>query len=120
MVQDSGIQWGLGSDATAVTPSSPFLTLWYATTGRMLGGRVVLKQRIDRVEALIAHTRSNGYFMFQENNIGSIRKGMLADMVVLDRDYLGIAADDIRHIRPRMTIVGGKIVFQAKNQDRKG
>src|SRR5258708_14047461 len=65
MVQDSGLPWGLGSDATAVTPSNPFYTLWFAVTGRMLGGAVVNRQTLTREEALIAHTRNNAYFMFQ-------------------------------------------------------
>jgi len=65
-IQDSGIHWGLGSDATAVTTSNPFYTLSFAVTGRMIGGRLVNRQTITREEALIAHTRSNAVFMFQE------------------------------------------------------
>jgi len=57
---------GLGSDATAVTTSNPFYTLWFAVTGRMVGGRKVNRQTITREEALIAHTRSNARFIFQE------------------------------------------------------
>ena len=34
-----------------------------------------------------------------------------ADLVVLDRDYLDVAADDIKHITSLMTIVGGRIVY---------
>jgi len=48
--------WGLGSDATAVTPSSPFATLWWAVTGKMIWGKQVLRQTISREEALVAHT----------------------------------------------------------------
>ena len=61
-IQDSGIHWGLGSDATAVTTSNPFYTLSLAVTGRMVGGRQVNRQTITREEALIAHTRSNALF----------------------------------------------------------
>jgi predicted amidohydrolase YtcJ len=74
-VQDSGIVWGLGSDATAVTTSNPFYTLWFAVTGRMIGSRKVNRQTISREEALIAHTRSNALFVFQESNLGSIQPG---------------------------------------------
>ena len=113
MVQDSGIPWGLGSDATAVTPSNPFYTLWFAVTGKMLGGAVVNRQTITREEALIAHTRSNGYFMFQEGNLGSLQPGKYADLLVLDRDYLTVPVDQILDIKPTMTMVGGKIVYEA-------
>lgn len=114
MVQDSGIMWGLGSDATAVTTSDPFFTLWFAVTGKMIGGRQVNRQTITREEALIAHTRNNAYIVFQESNLGSLQPGKYADLVVLDRDYLTIPEDEIKDITPLMTMVGGRIVHEAK------
>jgi predicted amidohydrolase YtcJ len=113
-VQDSGIQWGLGSDATAVTPSNPFYTLSLAVTGRMVGGQEVNRQTISREEALIAHTRSNAHFLFQDGNLGSLSPGRYADLLVLDRDYLGVPAEEIKDIRPILTLVGGKVVYEAK------
>jgi predicted amidohydrolase YtcJ len=115
LIQDSGIPWGLGSDATAVTPSSPFYTLSWAVTGRMIGGKQVLRQTISREEALIAHTRSNASFLFQEANLGSLAPGKYADLLVLDRDYLTISPEEISAIKPLMTIVGGKVVYSAIN-----
>ena len=110
-LQDSGIVWGLGSDATAVTTSNPFYTLWFAVTGRMVGGRKVNRQTITRAEALIAHTRSNAHFIFQESSLGSIQPGKYADLLVLDRDYFSVPAEQIKDIKPLMTMVGGKIVY---------
>lgn len=114
LVQDSGIPWGLGSDATAVTTSNPFYNLWFAVTGKMVGGHHVNRQTITREEALIAHTRSNAYIVFQDGNLGSIQKGRYADLLVIDRDYLTVPEDEIKDIKPLMTMVGGKIVFEAK------
>jgi predicted amidohydrolase YtcJ len=113
LIQDSGVPWGLGSDATAVTPTNPFYTLWWAVTGKMLGGTKVLDQTISREEALIAHTRSNAAFLFQDGNLGSLAPGKYADMLVLDRDYLAVPADEIKDIKPVMTLVGGKVVYEA-------
>jgi predicted amidohydrolase YtcJ len=110
-IQDSGIHWGLGSDATAVTTSNPFYTLSLAVTGRMVGGRQVNRQTITREEALIAHTRSNALFLFQEGNLGSLAAGRYADLLVLDRDYLTVPDHEIKDIRPLITMVGGKIVY---------
>ena len=59
---------------------------------------------------LIAHTRSNAYLMFQENNLGAIKPGLLADMLVLDRDYLTVPAAEIKSILPVATIMGGRVV----------
>jgi hypothetical protein len=108
-IQDSGIMWGLGTDAFEVNQYRPFTTLGLAVTGKMVGGTVVNTQTISREDALIAHTRSNAYFMFQEDNLGSIQPGKLADLVVLDRDYLTVPADQIKDIQPVLTMVGGKI-----------
>ncbi len=110
-IQESGLMWGLGTDAFEVNQYRPFTTLSFAVTGKMVGGDVVNTQTISREDALIAHTRSNAYFVFQENNLGSIASGKLADLVVLDRDYLTVPADQIKDIQPVMTLVGGKIVW---------
>jgi predicted amidohydrolase YtcJ len=112
-IQDSGIMWGLGTDAFEVNQYRPFTTLGFAVTGKMVGGTVVNKQTISREDALIAHTRNNSYFLFQEDNLGSIAPGKLADLVVLDRDYLTIPADQIKDIQPVLTMVGGKVVWDA-------
>ena len=112
-LQNSGIVWGLGSDGTAANQTAPFTTLSFAVTGRMAGGAKVLRQTVSREDALIAHTRKNSYFVFQEDNLGSIQPGKLADLVVLDRDYLTVPADDIHRIQPVMTMVGGRIVHDS-------
>ncbi len=112
-IQDSGIHWGFGTDAFEVNQYRPFMTLYWAVTGKMVGGKVVNKNPIGREDALIAHTRSNAYFVSRENDLGSIQAGKLADLVVIDRDYLTIPADDIRHIKSVMTIVGGRVVYDA-------
>jgi hypothetical protein len=115
-IQDSGIMWGLGTDTFEVNQYRPFTTLWFAVTGKMVGGTVVNRQPISREDALIAHTRKNAFFVFQENNLGSIQPGKLADLVVLDRDYLTIPADQIKDIKSVMTMVGGKIVYEDASQ----
>jgi predicted amidohydrolase YtcJ len=81
----------------------------------MIGGKKVVRQTITREEALIAHTRSNAYFLFQEGNLGSLQAGKYADLLVLDRDYLTVPADEIKDLRPLLTMVGGKVVYEAKH-----
>jgi predicted amidohydrolase YtcJ len=115
-LQASGVRWGLGSDGTRANQILPFQTLSWAITGRMVGGEVVLnqKQRLSRQEALVAHTRSNAYLLFQEKQLGSIEVGKRADLAVLDRDYLTVPDDQIKDIRSVMTIVHGRIAYEAK------
>jgi predicted amidohydrolase YtcJ len=112
-LQDSGILWGLGSDATAVTTSNPFYSLGFAVTGKMVGGHHVNRSTVTREEALIAHTRSNAFIVFQESNLGSLTPGRYADLLVLDRDYFRVPADQIKDIRPLITMVNGRIVHDA-------
>lgn len=113
MIQDSGILWGLHTDTTEVNQYLPFTTLSFVVTGKMIGGTVVNRQPVTREEALIAHTRNNAFLVFRESDLGSIAPGKLADLVVMDRDYLTIPADQIKDIKPAITVVGGKIVYEA-------
>ena len=114
-IQDSGVLWGLGTDAFEVNQYRPFQTLYWAVTGKMVGGTVVNTHPVTREEALIAHTRNNAYLFFRENELGAIQAGHLADLVVLDRDYLTIPADEIKDINPVMTMVGGRVVYDAED-----
>jgi predicted amidohydrolase YtcJ len=110
-IADSGIVFGLGTDATIVSHYSPFVTLGWVVSGLDVGGNRVLDETLTREEALIAHTRSNAYLFFQENALGSLEVGKQADLVVLDRDYMTVPAAEIKRIKPTLTMVGGRVVF---------
>jgi hypothetical protein len=112
-IQDSGIMWGFGTDAFEVNQFRPFQTLYWAVTGKMVGGTVVNTHPTTREAALIAHTRSNAYILFREMDLGSIRSGFFADLIVTDRDYLTVPAEQIKDIKVTMTMVGGRIVYDA-------
>ena len=64
---------------------------------------------------LIAYTRSNAPFLFQEGNLGSLSAGKYADLLILDRDYLKVPADQIKDIKPLATMVAGKFVYEARS-----
>lgn len=114
LIRDSGLRWGIGTDATVVAPIDPFYSLYWLVTGKSLSGKVATHDPMSREDALIAWTQSNAYFVFRENELGSLQPGKLADLVVLDRDYMTVPDDEIRDIKPAMTIVGGKIVYTAR------
>ena len=108
-----GLPVGAGTDATVVTPYHPFTTLWWLVTGKDWGGRAVRQDRLNREEALRLHTMGSAWFSFDEKNKGSIEPGKLADLVVLTDDYLTVPEDKIRDISSVMTIVGGRVVYEA-------
>jgi predicted amidohydrolase YtcJ len=112
-IADSGIVFGLGTDATIVSHYSPFVTLGWVVSGLDAGGNRVLDETLTRQEALVAHSRSNAYLFFQEKNLGSLEIGKQADLVVLDRDYMTVPPAQIKDIRPTLTMVGGRVVYRA-------
>ena len=58
-------------------------------TGKDAGGELLLPgQQIGRKDALRLYTAANAWFNFEENEMGSIEAGKLADLVVLDKPYL--------------------------------
>jgi predicted amidohydrolase YtcJ len=61
---------------------------------------------------LTAYTRANAIGTFAETDRGILRQGMLADIVVLDRDLRTIPPGDIRNAQVQATVVGGKVVFR--------
>jgi predicted amidohydrolase YtcJ len=117
MILDSGIKMGVGSDAAQVTTLSPWAMMSYMVTGRNAGGELVNGgQQITREEALRLYTAENGWFFGEENELGSIEAGKLADVAVLSDDYFDAARvpdDKIRSITSVLTIVDGKVVFEA-------
>lgn len=63
-------------------------------------------------EALKLYTINAAYHSFEENTLGSIEPGKLADMVVLSKDLLTIEKDSIKDIPIDMVILGGSIVYK--------
>jgi predicted amidohydrolase YtcJ len=117
---DAGIVIAGGSDHMigfsydrAVNSYNPFLGMWISITRKMRNGEVLYpEQRISRREALKMYTTGPAYLQFNDKDRGSLEAGKLADLVVIDRDYLTCPEDEIRQIRPVMTILNGKIVYR--------
>ena len=86
MIVDSGIHSGMSSDGMQIAPMNPWIHMYFATTG--INARGVAQQpgaqQITRQEALRLYTRDNGWFVREEDQLGTIEKGKLADLVVLE------------------------------------
>ena len=117
---DAGIIVGAGSDHMighdknkAVNPYNPFFSMWVEIARKTSHGDVLVPQeKITRPEALKTHTIWAAYLQFSEKQKGSIETGKLADLVVIDRDFLGCPEDQIKSIEPLMTILNGKVVYE--------
>ncbi|MBL8296565.1 MAG: amidohydrolase [Bryobacterales bacterium] len=118
--REAGIRLAGGSDHMigfdknkAVNPYNPFLGMWTAVTRKMITGEVQApEQRISREDALRMYTDWAAYIQFAEHERGTIETGKLADLVVIDKDYLKCADDQIKDIEPVMVILDGKLVRQ--------
>ena len=114
-IVDSGIRAGMSSDGMQIAPMNPWIHMYFATTGINARGQAINPgQQITRQEVLRLYTRDNGWFVREEDQLGSIEKGKLADLVVLDRDYFSVPNEELKRIRSVLTIVGGDIVHDAK------
>jgi predicted amidohydrolase YtcJ len=108
-ILDSGVNLSAGSDATAL---SPFIWLYHMTTGKTsYGDPILADEAITRMEALRATTVGTAWDAREENELGSIEPGKLADLVVLSADYLTVPEEDLRQIESVLTIIGGEVMY---------
>ena len=114
MILDSGIHMGAGSDSAQISTLDPWLMIYYMVTGKNAAGALVNdKQQITREEAIRLYTANNGWFLHEEDRLGSIDPGKFGDVVVLSDDYFDsrkVSDDDIRRLKSVLTVVGGRVV----------
>jgi len=112
---DTEAPLAFGSDWT-VAPLDPMLGVYAAVTRRTLDDRNpggwVPEQKITVGEALRAYTSGNAWATFNEQKWGTLAPGRFADVVVLDRDPFAVAPESLGTIKPRYTIVGGRVVYR--------
>lgn len=112
---ESGLPVGLGSDGTRVATYNPWMTLYWAVTGKTVGGTQVYpsENRLSRAQALRLHTEGSAWFSGEQGLKGRIAPGQYADLAVLSADYFAVPNEQIRDIESVLTLVGGKVVYGA-------
>jgi predicted amidohydrolase YtcJ len=112
---DSKARVVFGSD-WFVAPPTPLEGIYAAVTRRTLDDRNpdgwIPEQKISVEEALRAYTIDAAYATFDEKIKGSLERGKLADIVIIDRDLTRIPAPSLRDAKVTQTIVGGRVVFE--------
>jgi hypothetical protein len=112
---DAGVPVAFGSD-WFVAPPVPIAGLAAAVTRHLVdapaGEGWIPAQRIALDEALHAYTTTAAYASFDEHAKGRLASGLLADVVVLDRDPFAAAPDRIRDCQVAMTIVNGDVIYE--------
>jgi len=115
-LRDAGAVLAFGSDWT-VAPLDPIAGIFAAVTretsdGKHPGGWIP-EEKISVEEAVRGYTTGGAYAEFAEKDKGSIEAGKLADLTVLDKDLFALPPDRIREARVVLTVVGGKVVYEA-------
>ncbi|MEP6731038.1 MAG: amidohydrolase, partial [bacterium] len=111
---DHGAKVAFGSD-WFVAPPTPLEGIYAAVTRRTLDDKHpegwIPEEKITVEQALRAYTSAGAFAGFREKEIGMLKPGMLADLVMIDRDITRVPPETIRDARVVLTIVGGRVVF---------
>jgi len=67
----------------------------------------------DRMTLLLMMTRYGAYPLWKENELGSIEAGKLADIVILNGDYMAGPKEELDRLTSVMTFIGGKVSYEA-------
>ena len=112
-VIEAGVPLGLGTDGTRVASYNPWPALYWATTGRSVGGTKLhgKRHRLSREEALFHYTVGSAWFSQEERLKGRIKPGQYADFAVLNAPYLDVSDDELKSIESDLTVTNGKPVY---------
>ena len=107
----------LGSD-WPVAPFDPFLALNVAVNRQTVDGHPaggwLPSEKMSLPDALAAYGHGSAYAAFADHRRGTLRAGMDADLVVLDRDLLAGGPSSIIGTTVALTVVGGQVVHRSE------
>lgn len=110
---DQGIPAPGHSDCPVCSPN-PWLGIYGLVTRKSSGGQVLYADEgITPLEAIKAYTIDGAYSAWEEKTKGSIEPGKIADLIVVDRDPMTIPHEELKDIKTVMTVVDGKILYNA-------
>jgi predicted amidohydrolase YtcJ len=119
---EKGLIIGGGSDhmikldsLDGTNPWNPWLGMWVTLTRETDQGTFINPEEcLTREQAIRFYTINNAYINFEEQQKGSLETGKFADLIMIDRDILKCPVDDVKGTKVLLTMVGGKVVWQAK------
>jgi predicted amidohydrolase YtcJ len=108
---NKGIDVTIHSDAPVALPNL-MRVVWTAVSRTSRSGKIIgMSERLTTYEALKAITIWSAYQHYEENRKGSLERGKLADLVILDKNPLKVNIEEIKDIQVLKTIKEGQIVF---------
>jgi predicted amidohydrolase YtcJ len=116
-IHDAGLTPCNSSDQTGTDwlTLDPFFSMWCCVTRQTFEGRQLHpEQAITVKEALRMWTINAAWANFEDDIKGTIEPGKLADMTVCSADILTIPGHTLKDVRAVLTIIGGRIAFDAE------
>lgn len=114
---ESGAVVSSGTDFTASDTGNPIMTLYALVTRKGADGKpeegLVPEERVGLDQALRTMTQAPAFAAFQENDLGTLALGRLADITVLSADARTTPPEHIRDLHVVATVVGGRVVYSA-------
>jgi predicted amidohydrolase YtcJ len=108
---NKGVKVTIHTDAPVALPNL-MRVVWTAVERTSRSGKVIGEsERLTPYEALKAITIWSAYQHFEEDNKGTLEKGKLADLVILDKNPLKVAPDTIKDIQVMETIKEGESIY---------
>ncbi len=99
----------------STNPWNPWLGITTTLTRKTERGPIVTPtETLTREQALRLYTINNAYLHHEEKDKGTLETGKLADLIIIDRDYLTCPVEQIADTRVLTTIVGGRVVYERK------
>lgn len=110
----AGVCLAFGTDLP-VESVDPWRGLYSAVSRRPIEGGQAWEEgeRLTLAEAIRTYTEGGAFAEFRERGKGRLAPGMVADIVVLDRNPFIVPPEEWRHLQVLRTVVGGRTVFGA-------
>jgi predicted amidohydrolase YtcJ len=114
------VRLGLSTDAP-VEPVNPWETVYAAVTRGRLEEiplyKHTVKECLTLEEALHFYTAGSAYALLEEDELGVLSEGKLADLIIVDKDPFKVPCEDVNKIRVLKTCVDGRWVFNLRGND---
>lgn len=113
---DAGAKLTFGSD-WRVAPLDPFTGIDAAVNRQTIDGRNPQgwqpQERTEVAEALYAYTAANAFAGYQEERLGKIAPGYLADFVVLSDDIFAVDPEGLPQVEVMLTVIDGQTRYRS-------
>ena len=114
-LEKAGAKLIFSSDHPASISISPWRGVHNAVNRQTIEGTPpngwLPQHRVSVKTALQAYTNNGAYASFEENKKGKIAVGMLADIIILDKNPFEISTKDLFKLKVMKTIFDGRIIF---------